>query len=223
MRKLSMSTAGMKSWLNVGSVFLMLLKQYCYARICLFETGLEEAFLQSPVARVEILRKCLASIKALYNTFLPMTLQPLVLVDLPSHLFAQSNHAMSIGIQLSSVRCEGWSGSMVEDELQMMDVLDSSIKSMDNTLKTIHQLPFQLPEFFIRVTPLGKEIRKWYAANLRAIESSEPRGVEDESDMQGNELDLEFLGQFLDMDDNLWLQSMLVTDDSQMGKQSTSF
>lgn len=97
-----------------------------------------------------------------------------------------------------------------------MHVFDESLRSVESMLASY--LPNQLPEFFFRIAPIGTGMKKWYSAKLRTWEegdSSRKETVERNAQEQDIGLDIDFLGQFLDLDDNLWLQNLLSPNDSQ--------
>jgi hypothetical protein len=189
--------------------------QYAYARICLFETSIEDSWWSDDSDRIEVLYKCLAAIKALHAIFLPVTQQPAILLNVPSHLFAESSHATFVAIQLGSVQCTDWSYKIVEKELNLLHVFDVSVNSIDNMLSSC--LPSQIPAFFFRIAPMGKSIKKWYVAKLLLWEEGDKaRDVTDNLPVQEHDVDLDFLGQFLDLDDNLWLQNLLSPEENQI-------
>jgi len=165
--------------------------------------------------RIEVLHKCLAAIKSLHAIFLPATQQPAILLNIPSHLFAESSHAVFVAVQLGSVQCTGWSYKLVEKELNLVQVFDVSANSIERMLSSC--LPSQIPAFFFRVAPIGNSIKRWYAAKLLSWEEGDKtRDVTDKPSLQEHDVDLDFLGQFLDLDDNLWLQTLLSPEENQI-------
>ena len=95
-----------------------------------------------------------------------------------------------------------------------MHVFDVTIKSFDNMLDSHPRN--HIPEFFVRLAPSAKGIKKWYAAKARTWEDTDTATeVASQPGVEEDELDLEFLGQFLDLDDNLWLQNLLSADENQ--------
>ncbi|KAF2653087.1 hypothetical protein K491DRAFT_694980 [Lophiostoma macrostomum CBS 122681] len=183
--------------------------QYHYAKVGLHEICLEESAFASPSERANMLYRCLNSIASLHEIFIPFSRDPMIFMDIPSHIFAQSNHGTFVAIQLCSVRCEGWSPTAVEKRLYLVDVFDRTMKIFDDLLTTTDNN--EIPEFFLRLAPMAKSIKGWWQSRLCTIEDGEAK-VEEEAqpEQEYSEADFEFLGQFLNLDDNTWLQNMLV-------------
>jgi hypothetical protein len=59
-----------------------------------------------------VLHACVVPLESLFPTFVPVSLRLEDLLNLPSHLFSESNHATFVAIQLCQVNCEGWSGKV---------------------------------------------------------------------------------------------------------------
>ncbi|KAF2191555.1 hypothetical protein K469DRAFT_373794 [Zopfia rhizophila CBS 207.26] len=136
--------------------------QYDYARVCLYEIGLEESHFSVAFERIDVFRNCLDSIKSLYATNRPMVTILPQLINLPSHTFSQSNHSIFVAMRLISVRCEGWSGQIVEQELGLKEIFDNTVGDIDQTLKQAseHDPPIQIPSFFTRLPLMCKELKK---------------------------------------------------------------
>jgi hypothetical protein len=128
-------------------------------------------------------------------------------MNVPSHIFAQSNHGTFVAIQLCSVRCDGWSAKAVEKQLYLVDVFDKTMKIFDELLATTDKNT--IPEFFLRLAPMAKSIKSWWQSKLCTIDDGEAAEVV-QPEPEYSEADFEFLGQFLNLDDNMWLQNMLV-------------
>ncbi|KAF2714795.1 hypothetical protein K504DRAFT_456993 [Pleomassaria siparia CBS 279.74] len=187
--------------------------QYEYARICLYEISIEESLFETPLDRFEILQKCLTAIKALHTVFMPVTQQPAILLNVPSHLFAQSSHSAFVAIQLCSVQCTDWSYKVVERELNLTYIFGQSVRNMDGMVAAYP--PEQIPEFFLRLQPIGRSVQKWYATKLLAWEEGDTAmEAPNEYTTTEHDVDLNFLGQFLDLDDNMWLQKLLSPGES---------
>ncbi|KAF2248132.1 hypothetical protein BU26DRAFT_327743 [Trematosphaeria pertusa] len=185
--------------------------QYAYARVCLFECCLEESLFPSAQARLGVLRECLAAIRYSNDIFVPLSEQPMALLDVPSHLFAQSNHTMFVAIQLCSVKCGDWSMQHVERILGMVEIFEQTVQRMEGLFESMPEN--RIPEFYKRLIPTARGLRSWFAAKIRSIEAAEPQPEEvREPDRGIDELDFDFLGQFLNLDDSFWLQGLLTED-----------
>ena len=155
-----------------------------------------------------MLDRCLNSIESLHKIFIPMSSNLDIFLNIPSHLFAQSNHATFVAIQLCSIRCEGWSAKAVEKRLFLSDVFDQTMKIFDELLATTPKN--EIPEFFLRLAPMAKSIKSWWQSKLCTIDEGEERAAEELPLETGySQEDFDFLGQFLNLDDNMWLQNML--------------
>jgi hypothetical protein len=96
----------------------------------------------------------------------------------------------------------------MEKELNLLHVFDNTVKSIDKMLSSY--LPTQIPAFFFRIAPMGKSIKNWYVAKLLSWEEGDQTmDAIDKPPVPEHDVDLDFLGQFLDLDDNLWLQNLL--------------
>lgn len=192
----------------------MLLRiQFDYARICLYEASLEGSLFPDVSKRIEVLSRLLKSLKSQLTLFIPLSTEPNRLFSVPSPLYAESNHAMFISIQLCQVQCEGWSSQVVEKELQLLGILERVNQSFENMLTSYPRN--EIPQFFIRLAPVGRGLAKWLTANVRPEQEGDMAQVASQPPSSGDdEIDLDFLGQFLDLDDNLWLQSLLSSDDA---------
>lgn len=137
-----------------------------------------------------------------------MSSQPLILMDMPSHLFPQGNHATFVAVQLCSVRCANWLGTLVEEELRLVDVFDKLVQTFDQFLDTYAS--YEIPEFFIRIAPIAKGVQSWYRTRLRALNDAE--AIKEAPLVPEDQVDLNFLGQFLNLDDSLWLQDIFDND-----------
>jgi len=95
-----------------------------------------------------------------------------------------------------------------------MDMFNTTVVSIDMLLSSYSMN--QIPDFFFKVAPLGTEIQKWYAAKLLKWAEGDVAAEEvtAECSRKEHDIDLDFLGQFLDLDDNLWLQGLLSPNES---------
>jgi hypothetical protein len=104
---------------------------------------------------------------------------------------------------------------MVERELNLAGLVEDTVKFYNDMLTSLPRN--EIPDFFIRLAPLGHKFRSWYISKLSGLkELASERQVPDRPTFEESGLDLEFLGQFLNLDDNLWLQSIL-SDDGMSG------
>lgn len=184
------------------------------------EIVLEDSVFTSEAGRLPVLYACLAALKSFYEVFLPISRQHRVLLEFPSHPLPQSNHVTFVAVQLCYVQSEAWSGTMVEQELNLTKLVEDTVKFYNTMLITIPRN--EIPEFFIRLAPIGKRFQCWYLSKLSGLKelSRERRHVYEKPTSEEDELDLEFLGQFLNLDDNLWLQDIL-NDDKRPGQFPT--
>ncbi|ORY10727.1 hypothetical protein BCR34DRAFT_566300 [Clohesyomyces aquaticus] len=196
----------------------LLCVQYHYARVCLYQDCLEDALFSTDADRLVVIHKCVAAIKSLNDIFHPMDQRPHMLLNVPTLVFTQSSHAIFLTVQLFSLRCEGWSGRMVEEKLEFQEILESAGRNLGQLMERMP--PIQIPQFFKGLVPVAKDLRKWYAAKIRAVASSEPiveNSLSEEKEADFDLVDLGLFGQFLDLDDNFWLQNMLGASGGQMG------
>lgn len=143
---------------------------------------------------------------------MPISEQPITLLDVPSHFYAQSNHSIFVAIQLSTVKCGNLSATVIDRELNLSWIFRVTVERIGGVVES--SPVNRVPEFYRRVVPMARGIERWFAAKVRAAQGGQVE--EGKGEKQGNpteELDLDFLGQFLNLDDNLWLQDFLATDD----------
>ncbi|KAJ4355649.1 uncharacterized protein N0V89_003669 [Didymosphaeria variabile] len=186
--------------------------QYGYARVCLYECCLEESLFPSAEARHEVLRNCISAIKFLNNAFVPVSLDPRVLLDVPAHIFAQSNHNTFLALLLCSVKCGDNSTETVDRELQLRDYF---ARTSDRLAALLAEPSEEIPAFYRKLIPMARGVQKWFAAKLSNGEEIEgENGVENGPGVVGADVDVDFWGQFLNMDGDEWLQDVLAMDRS---------
>jgi hypothetical protein len=107
----------------------------------------------------------------------------------------------------------------VAEQLGLASIFDATIRNFDEMLSSHRRA--EVPEFFIRLAPVAKGIKKWFASKVETFESNDAvmRGTDEVVEVvdneEGNEeFDLDFLGQFLELDESFWLQSVMRTEDS---------
>ncbi|KAF2448100.1 hypothetical protein P171DRAFT_517713 [Karstenula rhodostoma CBS 690.94] len=186
--------------------------QYGYARVCLYECCLEEALFPSAEARHEVLRNCISAIKFLNDTLVPISLDPRMLLDVPAHVFAQSNHNTFLALLMCSVKCGDNSTETVDRELKLRDYF---ARTSDRLAALLAEPSDEIPVFYRKLIPMARGVQKWFAAKLRNGE--EVAGVDVMSNgtgSSGSDLDVDFWGQFLNMDGDEWLQDVLATEHS---------
>ena len=183
--------------------------QYHYARVRLYEVCLGKTLFPTSHDRLAVLNKCVAAMKSLHTTLMPLSEEPLRLLDVPAHFFAECNHMLFVTIQLCSVRCEGWSATFVEQELGLTTRWGSTIRNIETLLDTLPQ--DSIPDFIIRITPVTKRVNEWYVSKVTALTQSDSDQAMQVTPSE-TELDADFLGQFLNLDDNLWLQNIFEVD-----------
>ncbi|KAF2106964.1 hypothetical protein BDV96DRAFT_693850 [Lophiotrema nucula] len=198
----------------------LLLVQFNYAKICLHEVGLDDAQFATNAFRCEVLHNCSDMVRMFHETFVPMSMQRHIIFNLPSHLFAQSNHAMFVAIQLCSVQCEGWSAEVSERKMALMLLMDKTLNILDDILHPKDGDPIQAPAFFNRLAPMARAIKKWYETRMRTLNEESLAGCRDEDVVQSDPTDFEFLSQFFDFDDSVWLQNILAVDDGHVATSS---
>lgn len=143
-----------------------------------------------------------------------MSEDPITLLDVPSHFYAQSNHSIFVAVQLCSVKCGRVSVNFVEKELDLTHIFNLTTERIAGLLESTPSN--RIPEFYRRLIPMARNIQRWFAAKKRAASCVETQiDVTDDQAAPTNEVDLDFLGQFLNLDDNLWLQDLLTVDGDQ--------
>lgn len=194
----------------------LLTVQYGYARVCLYECCLEESLFNSVDERHEVLRNCISAIRFLNDALAPLSLDPLVLLDVPAHMFAQSNHNTFLALLLCSIKCGDNSVETIDRALNLREYFAGTA---DRLVKLLASVPEeQLPAFYKRLVPMARGVQKWFAARLR--NGGEAEREEQGSDgfvMPDSELDVNFWGQFLNVEGDEWLQDMLALDESHVG------
>ncbi|KAJ4298215.1 hypothetical protein N0V90_006114 [Kalmusia sp. IMI 367209] len=185
--------------------------QYGYARVCLYECCLEESLFRSADARLEVVHNCISAIRFLNDALVPMSLDPLVLLDVPAHIFAQSNHNTFLALLLCSIKCGDVCTELVDRELRLRDYF---ARTTERLTKLLESAPDDaVPAFYKRLIPMARGVQKWFAKKLQVADEVEGEaGVEGGAPELRAELDVDFLGQFLNMDDDQWLQDILAMD-----------
>ncbi|KAH7115120.1 hypothetical protein B0J11DRAFT_124114 [Dendryphion nanum] len=196
-------------WCSVphNSRTVLLSIQHEYARLCLYEIIIDEHVTFSPRDRLLILHKCLQTVKSLHKSLLTLTLDPVSFLDMPYHLFGESNHSVFVAVQLGLVRCDGWDSGSVEDELNMTDTMNTATRKLEHILGTRPRR--EIPEYFRALEHRGRKIRIWYDTNVKASRDRHDGARAETMGRGWDEIDFDFLGQFLHLDDSMWLQSML--------------
>jgi hypothetical protein len=190
--------------------------QYGYARVCLYECCLEESLFPSAEARHEVLRNCISAIRFLNDALVPISLDPRVLLDVPAHIFAQSNHNTFLALLLCSVKCGDNSTDTVDRELKLRDYF---AKTSERLAALLAEPSDEIPAFYRKLIPMARGVQKWFAAKLH--NGDEVTGTKDMAtrmDAVGLDLDIDFWGQFLNMDNDEWLQGVLAMDHSDTGQ-----
>lgn len=205
---ISLCRSGATLTKNVG----LLTIQYGYARVCLYECCLEESLFQTVEARHEVLNNCISAIKFLNDALVPMALDPVVLLDVPAHIFAQSNHNTFLALLLCSVKC-GTNSTEVVD--QVLDLRGYFARTADRLAKLLASVPDeQLPAFYKRLIPMARGVQKWFITRLGSGGDAEREERSGSGLMiPESDLDAEFWGQFLNIEDDQWLQDVLAMDE----------
>ncbi|OAF99178.1 uncharacterized protein CC84DRAFT_1264194 [Paraphaeosphaeria sporulosa] len=186
--------------------------QYGYARVCLYECCLEESLFPSAEARHEVLRNCISAIRFLNDALVPISLDPLVLLDVPAHIFAQSNHNTFLALLLCSVKCGDNCTETVDRELKLRDYFARTSARLGALLDEPLD---EIPAFYRKLIPMARGVQKWFAAKLRTGEEvADEMDVDSRVGASGSDLDVDFWGQFLNMDGDEWLQDILSMDHS---------
>jgi hypothetical protein len=190
----------------------VVLSEYCYARVYLHDSCLEPLLLSSDEARLKVVYGCLEALKSFNDAMLPLCEEPHALLDIPSHSYSRSNHSMFVALQLCSLKCGDLSANIVEAKLNLTHVFGSVADKVAALMESTPQN--SVPNWHRRIIPMAKAIQQGIAARMGTInDGAVDLGNDCESTAPESQVDFEFLEQFLNTDDNLWLQRLLAADD----------
>ncbi|KAF2734796.1 hypothetical protein EJ04DRAFT_576635 [Polyplosphaeria fusca] len=184
----------------------LLLVQYCYARACIFEAGLDDSQFLTVQDRFETLNECVARIRDFHDAFFSVASNPDVLFDVPSHVFGQSNHIMSVAGQICSIQCEEWSGKRAGQDMGLVELMDSTLLALDSIFRSHADMGMQPPPYFNRLAPMARAVQNWY---MTRFGNSRDGGEATVAVAQDVPVEFDFLEGFFDFDDSLWLQGAL--------------
>ena len=137
---------------------------------------------------------------------------------MPAHIFSQSNHNTFLALLLCSIKCGDNSVETVDRALNLREYFSKTAERLTDLLGAVHDE--QVPVFFKRLVPMARGVEKWFEARLRNGGGGEVVREEQGGEgfvMPDSELDVNFWGQFLNVEGDEWLQGMLTLDDSHAG------
>jgi hypothetical protein len=142
----------------------------------------------------------------------PISLDPRELLDVPAHIFAQSNHNTFLALLLCSVKCGDNSTETVDRELKLRDYF---AKTSERLGALLAEPSDEIPAFYRKLIPMARGVQKWFVAKLHSGEEvSATKSMDAGLDTVGSDLDVDFWGQFLNIDNDEWLQGILAVDHS---------
>ena len=98
--------------------------------------------------------------KFLNDALVPMALDPVILLDVPSHVFSQSNHNTFLALLLCSIKCGTNSTETVDQALNLRDYFSRTADRLADLLALVPDE--QLPAFYKRLIPMARGVQKWF-------------------------------------------------------------
>ncbi|CAI6334766.1 unnamed protein product [Periconia digitata] len=189
----------------------ILLQQYTYTSLYIHSCSLEPTLFPTETTRLQTLLDCISSLKSLQAALFPLYEEPHTIFDLPLYCFARVNHSISIALQLFSLNYSWIDAAYVENELQLESMFARVEEKVSELIESTPKC--EVPAYHLRLKPMAQAIRQGVKTRLdRSVgEQQFDGGGEEGREGSGVEGDLnhDFLKQFLDADDDLWLQRLL--------------